>query len=240
MVLLLTASLVMGAGQTASHAAAPAAPAAPAVPAVPAVPAAAAKVEASKGSCGKFDQQRHAVIMAAPGRAECQIVFIGDSITEGWTKAIWDKEYAAMNGINMGVSWDITDNVLWRLEQGELDGLKALKVVVLHIGTNDIGLARRGPEAVAAGIAAVVGRIKEKAPQAKVLLMGITPKGRGNVDAANAIIAKLDDGKTVFYQNINAAVSKAGGVADRVGHLNEKGFQVWADEIRPTLAKLMK
>ena len=115
--------------------------------------------------------------------------------------------------------------------------------MVLLIGTNDIGLARRSGQDAAAGVTAVVAKLKEKAPQARILLMAITPKGRGQdrVEAANKIICKLHDGKQVFYQDISAALRKTPGcIADRVGHLTSKGFEVWADEIRPTLKKLME
>lgn len=204
------------------------------------------QAEAQKPSANRFDKQRHDEIMASPGREECQIAFIGDSITFGWSqenggKTTWDKEFVPLKAMNLGVVCDTTDNVLWRLDAGDLEGMKNLKVVVLHIGTNDIGLARRGPEAVAAGVTAVIAKLKEKAPQAKILLMGITPKGRGGVDESNALIAKLDDGKIVFYQNINEAIKKTPDtIADRVGHLKAKGYEVWATEIRPTILKLMK
>lgn len=175
---------------------------------------------------------------------DCEIVFIGDSITFGWTatnlgQTVWEKKFVPLKAINAGICAATTDSILAWLDKGKLDPMKKLKLIVLHIGTNDIGLAKRAPPAVAEGVQKVVDKLKEKAPKAQILVMGITPKGRGGVNESNDLIAKLDDGKTVFYKNINKSMTPD-CIADRVGHLTAKGFEVWGEEIYPTVQKLIK
>jgi len=192
--------------------------------------------------------KRHEDILAAPGRGECQLIFIGDSITDGWDaeghgKKIWDREYVPLKAMNLGINCDCTEHVLWRLDHGEADGLPKLKVAVVMIGVNNKGLKRDKPEDIATGIEAICGRLKQKVPQAKILLLGVFPRffGKDKNDDVNGVISKLDDGKQVFYLNINdALLGTEGAIRDRVGHLNEKGFEVWAEHIRPTLKKLMQ
>lgn len=194
---------------------------------------------------GRFSQARNEELKAKPERAEAEIVFIGDSITQSWDNepglSIWAKQLAPLNAFNLGCNAETTENVRWRLEQGAFDGMENLKLIVLLIGTNDIGLARRSGEVAAAGVAALLEDLRKHAPQAKILLMAITPKGRGQdrVDTANQIIKKLADGKTVVWQDISDEINKVGGRADRVGHFNEKGYEVWANEIVPTIKKMM-
>lgn len=202
----------------------------------------------TKGNPSGWWLKRHEAILASLVRKEARIAFIGDSITDGWDAEgsglkVWEKEYVPLGALNLGINCDCTQHVLWRLDHGEVDGLPKLKVVVVMIGTNNAGLNRHEPEDIAAGIEAICGRLKQKVPQAKILLLGIFPKGHGQdtVDKTNDMIAKLDDGKQIFYQNINDALRKSqGAIADRVGHLTEKGFEVWAEQIRPTLKKLMQ
>lgn len=191
--------------------------------------------------------KRHEEILAAPGRAQAQIAFIGDSITDSWDAEgsglkVWQKEYAPLKALNLGINCDSTQHVLWRLDNGEVDNLPRLKVVVVMIGVNNKGINRHGAEDIARGIEAICERLKKRCPQAKVLLLGVFPRafGKDNNDDVNQIICKLGDGRQVFYLNINDALLKTqGAIADRVGHLTEKGYEVWAEQIRPALKKLM-
>ena len=189
--------------------------------------------------------KRHEAILALPGRNEVQIAFIGDSITDGWDNAglkVWEKEYVPLKPLNLGIDCDSTQHVLWRLDHGEMDNLPKLKVVVIEIGTNNQGITRDPPEDIAKGVEAICGRVKQKAPQAKILIMAIFPKRFGAIkhDVANGLIAKLADDKQIFYMDINEALVTGKGFADWVGHLNETGFQIWADQVRPLIEKLMK
>jgi lysophospholipase L1-like esterase len=192
-------------------------------------------------------KQRHKDILAAPGRAEAEIVFIGDSITDGWDQegaglAIWEKEYVPMKALNLGVNCDSTQHVLWRLDHGEVDGLSNLKVAVVMIGTNNKGITRDKPADIAIGIEAICDRLRAKVPHAKILLLGVFPKffGKDKHDVINGTIAKLHDSERIFYLNINDQLLKTdGAIKDRVGHLTDKGYQVWADAMRPGLKELM-
>jgi len=196
----------------------------------------------TKKSPAGWWMKRHEDILAAPGRAEAQIVFIGDSITAGWDKKVWDKEYATIKALNLGVNCDSTQHVLWRLDNGEIDGLPKLKVAVIEIGTNNEGITRDPPNDIVKGVEAICGRLKQKAPQAKILLLAIFPKGFGanKHEVANGLIAKLADGKQIVFMDINDALIEGKGIADRVGHLNEQGYEIWAEKMRPTLKKMME
>jgi len=192
-------------------------------------------------------KQRHEDILAAPGRAEAEIVFIGDSIADGWDQEgggleVWEKEYVPIKALNLGINCDSTQHVLWRLDHGEIDGLPSLKVAVVMIGVNNKGITRDKPADIARGIEAICSRLKAKVPHAKVLLLGVFPRffGKDNNEDVNGIIARLHDGERVVYLNINDQLLKTdGAIKDRVGHLTSKGYQVWADAMRPTLARMM-
>ena len=193
-------------------------------------------------------KKRHEETLSAPGREESQIVFIGDSITDGWDSEggglkIWQGEYVPLKALNLGINCDSTQHVLWRLDHGEVNGLPKLKVAVVMIGVNNKGINRHKGEDVARGIEAICRRLRKKVPHAKILLLGVFPRffGKDKNEDVNGIISKLHDGKRIFYLNINDALLKEkGAIRDRVGHLTEKGYEVWADAIRPTLKKLMQ
>lgn len=192
--------------------------------------------------------KRHEEILAAPGRKEAQIIFIGDSITDGWDSEdaglkVWQKEFVPMKALNLGINCDSTQHVLWRLDHGEIDNLPKLRVAVVMIGVNNKGITRDKPEDIAVGIEAICARLKEKTPHAKVLLLGVFPRffGQDNNDDVNNVIAKLHDGKQIFYLNINKQLlATEGAIKDRVGHVTERGYELWADAIRPTLKELMR
>src|ERR1035438_8357300 len=101
----------------------------------------------------------------------------------------------------MGVGGDRTQHVLWRFEQGQLEGVKA-KVAVVMIGTNN----SNDPEAdILEGVTAIVQQIRTRQPDTKIILLGIFPRGqtfspmRGKLLQVNQALAKLDDGKNIFY-----------------------------------------
>src|SRR3954470_8408249 len=136
-----------------------------------------------------------------------EVLFQGDSITDGWrngaAKKIWDATFAPMKAANFGISGDRTQHVLWRLQNGEFEGLTLPKVVVLMIGTNNIGQKDNpeSPASAVAGIQAIVKEIHKKSPNTKVLLLGVFPRGeksdnpfRAQIQEINAAAAKLDDG----------------------------------------------
>lgn len=188
------------------------------------------------------------VQIAKEGTAE--LLFLGDSITAGWNgkKEIWDKAFGQYKPANFGIGGDRTQHVLWRITNGELDGIKP-KAVVLMIGTNNS--SSDSAEGIAKGITNIVTTIREKQPQAKILLLAVFPRGekpnptREKLAQVNAIIAKLDDGKHVHYLDIGSKfLQPDGGLSKDIMpdylHLSAAGYQIWADAIESELAQLMK
>jgi beta-glucosidase len=182
-----------------------------------------------------------------------ELVFIGDSITNGWEtdgKAVWEANFAKYHALNLGYGGDFTENVLWRLQHGELDGFNT-KVVTLMIGTNNTGNRQEDPLTTAAGIRRVLDEIQQRQPQAKVLLLAIFPRDKSPTnnlrqinEAINKIIAAYADGKRVFFQNINISLMNpddtlSESIFPDMLHPNEAGYVRWAKAITPTLERLM-
>jgi beta-glucosidase len=178
------------------------------------------------------------------------VVFIGDSITQGWEnegRAVWQRHFAR-HALALGFGGDRTENVLWRLEQGEVDGISP-KVAVLMIGTNNAGL--RGPESTAAGVKHLLDQIRQRLPSTKVLLLAIFPRGekpddylRGVNERVNKLIAGYADGRSVQYLDINASLLNPDGSLSRdvmpdLLHPSEKGYAIWQRAMAPTLQTLL-
>jgi lysophospholipase L1-like esterase len=201
----------------------------------------------------KWCQERHAAFNEVSKKGEAELVFLGDSITQGWGgggKAVWEKYYSKRKAAEFGVSGDRTENVLWRLENGNFDGLKP-KLIVIMIGTNNTGHRKDPAEQTAAGVKAILERLGKKCPDSKVLLLGVFPRGEKPDDPMrkineqiNAIIAKCADGKKIFYKDIAAKFLKPDGMMindimpDKL-HPNAKGYEVWAEAIEEDVARLL-
>ncbi len=227
-----------------------------------------AKVDASaaiekKDATGRF-RTMHESFLARGKQGPIGVLFLGDSITQGWTKAphVWEHYYGKWQPANFGIGGDQTQHVIWRIENGELDGISP-KVVVLMLGTNNTG-AHDAAE-IAAADKKIVQLIRAKLPQTKVLVVGVFPRGpRKNAqgvltdaaiaDAAkrmaiikdlNAELAKLDDGKNVRYLDITAKFLGDDGkipsiiMPDQL-HPNAAGYQLWAEAMQPLLTQMMK
>lgn len=197
-------------------------------------------------------RQMHEGFLKRAKEGNCDILFLGDSITQGWgDNVVWQKSYAPRKAVNFGIGGDTTQNVLWRIQNGELEGL-APKAVVLMIGTNNLGLHRDKTEDVATGVKAVIRALGKKLPKAKVLLLGVFPReekkhmdGRRWVADLNRQIRGFDDQKTVYYLDIGPKLLAPDGtltkeVAPDFLHLSEKGYQIWADTMEPLLSSLVK
>ena len=210
--------------------------------------------------------KRHESFNAVSKKGEAELVFLGDSITQGWEgagKAAWEKHFAPLKAANFGIGGDRTEHVLWRLDNGNYDGLKP-KLTVLMIGTNNTGHQGRpqkennnaiyncSAEQTADGVKAILGRLKEKQPQMKVLLLAIFPRGatpadqyRKQNEAANAIISKLADGKQVFFMDIGREFLQADGTLPKdimpdLLHLNAAGYEKWTAAIEGKVKELLK
>lgn len=176
-----------------------------------------------------------------------KLVFDGDSITRGWTvvgKAVWEERFEKLGAFDFAIGGDKTQNVLWRLEHGQVDGLQP-RMVVLLIGTNNT--PRYSAEEVAAGIKAVVAEYRKRLPNAVILVQGIFPRGkkaddplRAKIKAVNAEIAKLADGDKVLYVDFGDKFLQPDGtispeIMPDFLHLSPKGYEIWADAIAPFL-----
>jgi lysophospholipase L1-like esterase len=183
-----------------------------------------------------------------------QVVFIGDSITQGWEKDgfnVWNHHYAKYNAINLGFSGDRTENVLWRLQHGEVNGLNP-KVAVLMFGTNNTGHRQEDPKTVALGIKTDIEELQLHLPNTKILLLAIFPRDEKPTDQMrqineeiNTTISGFADNKKVFFLNINKSFLNAQGILSKdimpdLLHPNEKGYEIWAKAMEPTLLKLLK
>jgi lysophospholipase L1-like esterase len=184
---------------------------------------------------------------------DTELLFIGDSITQGWegggAKEVWAKHYAKRKAVNLGIGGDRTQHVLWRLINAPLDGVKP-KAAVVMIGTNNSNSEDNTPGQIVEGIAAIVAKLRERLPNTKILLLGIFPRSenftaqRGKLTQINQVIAKLDDGKNVHFLDIghrflnNDGVLPAEIMPDYL-HLSTKGYEIWADAIEPKLAELL-
>lgn len=197
--------------------------------------------------------QLHAEYVAKAKKGDIDVYFEGDSITHNWGgpgKEIWAKEFAGWKAANFGIGGDRTEHVLWRMENGELDGVHA-KAVVLMIGTNNSGNC--SAEEIAGGVKAIVARFREKQPAAKILVLAIFPRGdvpednppdkkRAVVLATNKILAATDFGPQVKFLNINDKFPAVGTpefekvFPDKTHlHPGAEGYQIWADAIKPIL-----
>lgn len=225
-------------------------------------PDASAAIE-KKDADGRF-RKMHESFLARGKSGPIGVLFIGDSITAGWTKAphVWEHYYGKFQPANFGIGGDQTQHVIWRIENGELDGITP-KVVVLMLGTNNTG-AHTADE-IAAADRKIVQMIRTKIPDAKVLVLAIFPRGpRKNaqgvvteavaaeakkrmeiINAANAQLAKLDDGKTIRFLDINARFLADDGTIPSIImpdqlHPNAAGYQLWAEAMQPLLTQMLK
>ncbi len=251
--ILTSASLFAETKPAAAPAApAPAKPAAPAVKLPPQAPDVAAPKLGPDGQPNAGFIKSHESFVAIAKQGKAKLLFLGDSITAGWggKKDIWEKAFGKYEPANFGIGGDRTQHVLWRIENGELDGIKP-KAAVLMIGTNNSG--SDSAEGIAKGVTKIVETIRAKTPATKILLLAVFPRGekaapnaqRDKLKQVNETIAKLDDGKHVFFLDIGAKFLEPDGSLSKeimpdFLHLSAKGYQIWADAITPKLAELMK
>jgi lysophospholipase L1-like esterase len=199
----------------------------------------------------------HKALLEKKNQGVIDVYFLGDSITRRWQgtdypehKKNWDHNFHGWNAANFGWGGDSIQNVLWRLQHGELDGVNP-KAVVLMIGTNNLGSLRPSDETAAKteevvrGIRTLINIIREKAPAAKVVLMGITPRRDQNGVNFKPVIARINsqlrafaDGNSIAFLNINDKLTDREGnllkgVTEDGLHLSVEGYQIWADALKP-------
>jgi lysophospholipase L1-like esterase len=204
----------------------------------------------------------HAELKEKAKKGGIDIYFEGDSITRRWGATDypelldnWNKNFFGWNAADFAWGGDTTRNILWRLNDGELDGVHP-KVIVLQAGTNDLGYGfipeggRSKIQSVTDGIATILKVMQEIAPEATIILTGIFPRNDNmsvipTIREINRSLEKLADGKKIRYLNINDKLADADGVLyegmtnpDKL-HLALKGYQVWADALKPIFRELL-
>ena len=193
------------------------------------------------------ERQKAKNALAKQGNVD--LLFLGDSITQGWEGAgreVWAANYADRNALNLGFSGDRTEHVLWRLTYGQLDQVKP-KVAVCMIGTNNTGHRMQDPAEVAAGVRGILDLMATRMPDTKVLLLGIFPRGatpddagRLNNRAINRLVRRFADGSRVRYLDIGGAFTEPDGTLSKeimpdFLHLSPEGYRRWAAAIAPAL-----
>src|SRR3984885_921735 len=197
-------------------------------------------------------QLAHQQLLAKAAKAKnndgrIDVYFEGDSITRRWGATDypqllenWKKNFFGWNAADFGWGADRVENILWRLENGEVDDVNPQGIVLLA-GTNNVG-NRAGD--VTGGLAAVLRVMRAKAPDAVIILMGIFPRYDNRavmpgIDAINANLATMADGRGIRYLNINGRLYAGLLNATDKLHPTAEGYQVWADALKPVLTELL-
>ena len=206
----------------------------------------------------KNSQLAHKQLLKKAALGGIDVYFEGDSITRRWGAtdypaflANWNRNFFGWNAGDFGWGGDTTQNILWRLQNGELDGVNP-KVIVILAGTNNVGKAPADDNRIAEitrGIKAIVDLCRQKAPSATIVLTAIFPRN-DSPDANPAIsrinqnIAGFADGRSIRFLNVNDKLADPSGtqfegmMVDKL-HPTAKGYQVWADGLRPILTELL-
>ena len=200
-------------------------------------------------SLKKFMPKLHQEKLEEAENKRVDFVMIGDSITHSWSK--YPRVFEESNLLNLGFPGDRTQNVLWRIRNGALDGISP-KLVTLMIGTNNLHENKKAyppdqPEDIFAGIQAIVAEVRTHLPKSKIVVFSIFPRKAGaayeRVKAVNALLPQLADDKRVFHLDINSLFLSDKSLLNKslfdrdLLHLNKQGYLTWATAIKPLLKK---
>ena len=200
---------------------------------------------------------RHDQVLAREKAGGAGMLMIGDSITHLWggepddprharANDLWDTYFRPRNAVNLGFGWDRTQHVLWRFDHGELDGIHP-RVAVIMIGTNNMG---DSAEDITAGITEIVHTVRKKLPRTKILLLGIFPRdheaetaNRKKILDVNQRISALGKERNITFLDFGSKFLQPDGtlspdIMPDYLHPNHTGYELWAREMEPTLAKL--
>ena len=200
------------------------------------------------------DDARHQSFLEVARAGNIDLLFVGDSITDFWRQEnrglpVFNEYFSSLRPANFGIAGDTTQGVLWRMQNGELDGFQA-KLIILMLGTNNIN--RNANDDIAEGDRAIIGEFLKRQPQAKVLLLGIFPRGampdnpfRASIKAINEKLATLADNKRVFYMDIGDKFLTPDGtltpeIMPDALHPSTQGYRIWADAIAGRVKELMQ
>lgn len=201
---------------------------------------------------------RHEAVKKRNQAVKSEYVMIGDSITHHWggepsgdSKKVgatsWNQLFGPHAATNMGFGFDYVDNAYYRVQNGELDGISP-RVIIVLLGTNNLGHRKDTPQACADNIKAFVRLVRQKCPSSKILLLGVLPRKEKNlagpVRETNKLLAKLQNGKNVFFADPGKALLSGDGTAPKnefmkdVVHPNARGYEVLEKELAGLLKKL--
>jgi lysophospholipase L1-like esterase len=229
----------------------------------PGVVSAATKQPPGQLTCGPFAQtavqkpaqqtdpeavQRFELINSEAKARSHTVVFLGDSLTQKWDRSVWEQSFMPIDALNAGVNGDRTDNLLWRIGHGNLDGQRP-DLVVLLIGTNDIG-RNRPPRVIAEGVREILLALRSRLQKAQILLLGILPRSespdserRRQVAEVNQLIRTCADHEHVFYGDVgDALLDRAGRLTREVSpdgvHLSQHGYAILTDRLELEFGRL--
>jgi lysophospholipase L1-like esterase len=179
-----------------------------------------------------FQEERHDAFLAEARGGDIDCLLMGDSITDWWARAgidVYEENFGGLNCANFGIAGDRTQGVLWRMENGELEGYSP-KLMMLMIGTNNLSGRRSAPntpEEISMGIATIVTKFRTTFPEARVLLL-----------------AGLDDGEYVRFMDIGDRFLESDGsispeVMPDALHPSPLGYEIWADAVMPTFIEML-
>ena len=200
----------------------------------------------------------HSELVDKAKKGRIDVYFVGDSITRRWGAldypdllANWKANFFGWNAANFGWGADRIQNILWRLENGELDGVRP-KIIVVLAGTNNVGSEPGGDEKIAditRGLKAIVELCQRKAPEAAIVLTAIFPRNDSmavipEIERINAYVASLADGRKVRFVNVNDKLADTNGrlldgMANDKLHPTLKGYQIWADALKPIFLEVL-
>ena len=206
------------------------------------------------GAPAKHEKYLAQVAEVRAGTRHIDVLFLGDSITEGWIAPtrglkLFQEHYGPLNGAAFGVGSDHSQNVLWRITHGEVDGLSP-KVIVLLIGANQVG-SKYTVGNVVDGVATIISTLHRQLPQTKVLVLGVFPEEPSPGDNfyqkirdINAGLAKLDNGNNVRFLDFGDKLLGPGGketleLMNDGTHLTPKGYEIWIREMDPLLMEML-
>lgn len=205
--------------------------------------------------------KRHDKVKEIIKKGPVQLVFIGDSIThmfggkpqseKPFGEAVWNKYYAHRKAVNMGFGWDRTQNVLWRLNNGEFNGISP-KVVVILIGTNNLtgtkNCRNNKPQEIFEGIKTICENIHNKSEKSQIVLLELLPRSPEKfvapIQKTNKLLASLNKKEYITVLNIykkmadGKGLPKKGLMRDSV-HPSVTGYKIWAQTLEPVLSNLL-
>ncbi len=198
-------------------------------------------------------QKRYRAKNRLTANEPADLLFIGDSITQGWEgagKAVWEKYYGKRRARNLGFSGDRTEHALWRLEKGNFKAVEQPKAAVVMIGTNNTGHFQQAADETAEGVEKIVAKLRHRFPKTNILLLGVFPRGATSEDplrklnhAINGKIKALGAQDHVHYLDVGQAFLDDRGhlskdIMPDLLHLSPKGYAIWADAIESKLVQL--